>query len=114
MNDKLPEVKNLINGALPGAKWAPEHFEPLLTGGPFRLERIISHGHTTPPDQWYDQPHDEWVLLAAGKASIEIEEKGFIHLAAGDYVLLPAGMRHRVTYTSAEVPCVWLALHLTK
>jgi cupin 2 domain-containing protein len=32
-------------------------------------------------------------------------------LKAGDYLLIPAHCRHRVEYTSADPPCIWLAIH---
>jgi hypothetical protein len=32
-------------------------------------------------------------------------------LAKGDWVLLPAHCRHRVTWTQSEPPTVWLAVH---
>ena len=111
MKDGLPEIRNLYYSQSLAASWAPEHVETLLTGKTFSLERIISRGHVTPPGQWYDQSLDEWVLLAAGRASIELEGKGLLHLRSGDYLLIPAGMRHRVTYTSSDPPCIWLALH---
>jgi hypothetical protein len=28
-----------------------------------RIERIISHGHASPADFWYDQPQHEWVIV---------------------------------------------------
>ncbi len=50
-----------IPGTLP-----EERFEELMRGGPFRLERIISTGQITREGQWYDQEHDEWVLVLRG------------------------------------------------
>jgi len=32
-------------------------------------------------------------------------------LEAGDWVLLPAHCRHRVTWTQSTPPTVWLAIH---
>lgn len=42
-----------------------EAFEPLLERPGLRLERIVSHGHATPPGEWYDQEQDEWVMVLA-------------------------------------------------
>jgi len=93
--------------------WAADQelFETLCSDQNHRIERIISHGHTTPPDQWYDQQENEWVLLIQGKASLEFENGEMLHLGAGDYIFLPARLRHRVAYTSKRPPCIWLAIH---
>src|SRR4051812_48518037 len=40
----------------------------LLSAGRSRIERIVSHGHSSPPDFWYDQAEHEWVLLLRGAA----------------------------------------------
>ena len=76
-----------------------------------RLERIVSTGQSTPPGTWYDQPGDEWVALLAGRATLRFEDGGLVELAPGDWLLIPAHERHRVEATSAEPPCVWLAVH---
>lgn len=90
-----------------------EHFESLATGSGARVERIVSHGHCSPPDFWYDQEEDEWVLLVSGRAALEIEGRaGELELAPGDWLHLPAHRRHRVTWTHPEEPTVWLAVHL--
>ncbi|MDP2423964.1 MAG: cupin domain-containing protein [Bacteroidales bacterium] len=88
-----------------------EHSETLITGRQFRLERIISIGHQTPHGQWYDQEHDEWVLLVQGNASVESESGHIAVLKPGDYLFIPAHERHRVAETSSDTPCFWLALH---
>jgi cupin 2 domain-containing protein len=77
-----------------------------------RIERIVSRGQITPEDQPYDQPQDEWVLLLAGTARLWLEDRGELALAPGDALLIPAHVRHRVTFTQAEPPTVWLAIHL--
>lgn len=89
-----------------------EQFEPLLAGPGFRLERIVSHGHRSPPDFWYDQPDDEWVVLLSGSARLAIQGEAVPHeLGPGDWILLPAHRRHRVEWTDPGRPTVWLALH---
>lgn len=35
----------------------------LLQNDKVHIQRIISRGHASAKDEWYDQPHDEWVLL---------------------------------------------------
>ncbi|MBF0375776.1 MAG: cupin, partial [Alphaproteobacteria bacterium] len=78
-----------------------------------RLLRIVSHGQATPPGEWYDQPDDEWVALLAGGAGLLIEgETEPRALRPGDWLLLPAGRRHRVEWTASGVATIWLALHM--
>ena len=80
----------------------------------FRIERIVSTGQVTPEGEWYDQDDDEWVLVVAGAARLRIEgEDHDRELAEGDWVLLPAHCRHRVTWTQSEPPTVWLAVHFS-
>lgn len=87
-----------------------ELFETIFNANNCEVERIVSWGQITPEGQWYDQERDEWVVLLQGKATIEFAEKEIL-ITAGDYILIPARKRHRVTYTSTEPPCIWLAIH---
>ena len=89
-----------------------ETVDVLLDRPGARIERIVSTGQTTPPGQWYDQPADEWVALLAGRATLRLEGGALVELAPGDWLLIPAHVRHRVEATSADPPCVWLAVHL--
>ena len=101
-----PTVRNLFEGAdAPGR----EDFFALLAGRSFRLERIVSRGQPTPPGEWYDQTDDEWVMLAQGEALLLFDNGPSIAMRPGDYLLIPAGCRHRVERTSSDA--VWLALH---
>ena len=88
-----------------------ETVDVLLDRPGARIERIVSTGQATPPGQWYDQPGDEWVALLAGRATLRFEDGAFVELAPGDWLLIPAHVRHRVEATSADPPCVWLAVH---
>jgi cupin 2 domain-containing protein len=89
-----------------------ERFDDLLAGGRFRLVRIVSGGQATPPGAWYDQTEDEWVVLLKGAAGLLVEGEAAPRcLAPGDWLLLPAHCRHRVEWTVADQPTVWLALH---
>ena len=88
----------------------PERVEPLLTTPAFRLERIVSHGHTSPPGFWYDQDEHEWVCVVSGAATLEIEGSEPVVLEAGSTHLLPAHTRHRVAWTSPTEPTVWVAI----
>jgi cupin 2 domain-containing protein len=88
-----------------------EEFTQLLARPGVRIERIVSHGQSTPADAPYDQDHDEWVLLLRGSASLWIDGDGERDLHPGDYRLIPAHRRHRVTRTAAHEPTVGLAIH---
>jgi len=81
---------------------------PLLHGGSFRAEHITSSGNASPPDFWYDQDQPEWVALLQGTASIEFPD-GTVHLKAGDHLVIPEHLKHRVSSTSADA--TWFALH---
>ena len=86
-----------------------EHVETLLETKAFRLERLVSFGAVSPPGFWYDQEWSEWVLLASGTATLSFEGAPSRKLQAGDHLLIPAGIRHRVESTSNDA--VWVALH---
>ena len=86
-----------------------EHVETLLETKAFRLERLVSFGSVSPPGFWYDQKRPEWVLLASGTATLSFEGATSQRLQAGDHLLIPAGLRHRVESTSNDA--VWVALH---
>lgn len=88
-----------------------ELFEELLQGRSFRVERIVSQGHASPHNEWYDQDQPEWVLLLVGEAVLEVEGREAIALGPGDYLCLPAHCRHRVASTASDRPTVWLAIH---
>jgi cupin 2 domain-containing protein len=91
---------------------AKEVFEEIIQGERFRLERIISFGQATPAGQWYDQEHDEWVVLLSGAAGLRFEEEESLRvLSPGDFVNIPAHTRHRVDWTDEKQNTVWLALH---
>jgi cupin 2 domain-containing protein len=89
-----------------------EQVVELLSAPNIRIERIVSIGHATPPDVWYDQDRPEWVLLLAGSAGLIFEgEAEPILLAPGSHVRIAAHARHRVAWTDPSVPTVWLAIH---
>jgi cupin 2 domain-containing protein len=89
-----------------------ERFDPLLSAPNLRIERIVSTGQATPAGQWYDQEWAEWVVVLTGAAGLRIEGDPEVRvLGPGDHVHLPAHRRHRVEWTSAAEPTVWLAVH---
>ena len=85
-----------------------EVFTELLQQGAVRIERIVSNGHVSLADFWYDQDENEWVLLLVGEGEIEFADGERVRLRQGDALNLPAHTRHRVTFTSR--PAVWLAV----
>lgn len=85
-----------------------EEFLTLLARPGLRVERIVSDGHASPADFWYDQPEDEWVLLLQGSARLEYADGRLLGLCAGDSLLIPAHCRHRVAETALRT--VWLAV----
>ncbi|HNW98522.1 MAG TPA: cupin domain-containing protein [Bacteroidales bacterium] len=90
-----------------------ELFDTLLENKNLKIESIVSAGHTTPENTWYDQQDDEWVILLKGEAEILFEkENNKVQLREGDYILIPAHCKHRVTYTSTVPQCIWLAVHI--
>lgn len=97
----------------PVASNAPgEQLTALLTTTNLRLERIVSHAHASPEGFWYDQEWAEWVIVLKGSAGLHFEgESAPRVLSPGDHVDIPAHARHRVAWTDAQEPTVWLALH---
>ena len=95
---------------LPEQREEAERFEDLLRRPGVRIERIVSRGHVTPPDQPYLQDWDEWVLVVEGAAELLLEGIGTRRLERGGHLLIPAGVPHRVMHT--DDPTVWLAVHI--
>lgn len=89
-----------------------ELIETLVESENVRIERIVSRGHASPNGFWYDQPQAEWVLVLAGEALLRFEDcSGPIRLKPGDFLNIPAHVRHRVEWTMSDQPTVWLAIH---
>jgi cupin 2 domain-containing protein len=54
-------------------------------------------------------------MVVSGAARLRIEgEEEERELAPGDWLLLPAHCRHRVTWTSSSPPTVWLTVHFAQ
>ncbi|MHC1739254.1 MAG: cupin domain-containing protein [Ignavibacteriaceae bacterium] len=88
-----------------------EFFETIALGKNFRLERIISNGHSSPDGFWYDQDQDEFVIIMKGKAELEFENSKFINLSPGDYLTIQAHTKHRVSKTSDSEETIWLTIY---
>jgi cupin 2 domain-containing protein len=89
-----------------------EAVETLAEAAEVRIERIVSHGHASPPDFWYDQDQNEWVLVLKGAARLRFEgEAEAVEMKPGDFLDIPAHKRHRVEWTAPNEPTLWLAVY---
>lgn len=87
-----------------------ECVDVLLTHQNVRIERIVSQGHSTPFGQWYDQIEHEWVMVLQGTGVIEYANGEQVTLNTGDYLYLPAHVKHRVASTIENQQTIWLAI----
>ena len=83
--------------------------QTLLLADDLRIERIISHGHSSPDGFWYDQVEHEWVLVLKGSARLQFEDRTR-EMNPGDYVLIQPHEKHRVAWTTPDEPTIWLAV----
>lgn len=86
-----------------------EIFETIISKPNIKIERIISKGHKSEPDFWYDQDQSEWIMILLGEARLEFEDKT-IHLKPGNYLNIAAHQRHRIDWTTPEEETIWLAV----
>ncbi len=100
-------VKNIFDD-LP--QHLPRELVQILVRAPdVRMERIISHGHASPADFWYDQAQPEWVIVLKGAARLQFED-GTVEMKPGDFISIPAFKKHRVDWTTPDEPTVWLGV----
>ena len=108
----MPEItdKNIFN-EIP--KQIPDEIiECVLSNDNITIERIISKGHNTPIDQYYDQEKSEWIIILQGQAVLSFEEPHKeVRMKVGDYLLIPAHKRHRVEWTKPDSETLWLAIY---
>ena len=88
-----------------------ELIQTLVSANKLRIERIVSQGHRSPNDFWYDQADDEWVLLLQGEARIGFADAESVTLKSGDYLLIKAHCLHRVEWTTDDMETIWLEVH---
>ena len=106
MNDVINIFKNI-----------PDHipeelFQEILQTENFKVERIVSRGHSSPYNEWYDQEENEWVILLKGSAELLFEEhQKVVVLGPGDYINIPSHTKHRVEWTDPDTETVWLAVY---
>lgn len=86
-----------------------EIFEIIISCQNIKIERIISKGHKSEPDFWYDQDQSEWILIIKGEARLHFEDK-YIHLTPGDYLNIAPHQKHRIDWTTPEEETIWLAV----
>lgn len=100
---------NNIYSSLP-VEFKEEVFEELLRSTNVRIERIISRGHSSSEQEWYDQTDNEWVIVLEGSGTILFENGIEATLGKGDYLNIPSHTRHRVAWTDPDHITVWLAI----
>jgi cupin 2 domain-containing protein len=103
-------VGSIRRGRLASAADAPaagERIDRVIDVGGVVIEQILSSADVEPVT--YDQDHDEWVVVTAGSATLDVEGEE-VELVVGEWVFLPARTRHRVVRTEATT--TWLAVHL--
>lgn len=100
---------NLFAGLSANAK--DEQLDLLTESAGVRIERIVSTGQASPPGFWYDQPEDEYVVLLTGAGEIRFDGNLRVTMKPGDWIDIPAHVRHRVEATQADPPTVWLVVH---
>ncbi|MAE67745.1 MAG: phosphoribosylaminoimidazole carboxylase [Phycisphaeraceae bacterium] len=90
---------------------AREELAEILIDAPdARIERIVSTGQSSPEGLWYDQAEHEWVVVLRGRAMLRFQDDERVEMGPGDFINIPAHRRHRVEWTSADEPTVWLAV----
>jgi len=88
-----------------------ELFQDILATESFKIERIVSKGHASPKDFWYDQDENEWVILLKGSAGLLFEgNDDIMELKPGDCINIPSHLRHRVEWTDPNTETVWIAI----
>jgi cupin 2 domain-containing protein len=92
-------VTNNLHSSLP-ATLLNEITETLVQAKSVRIEQIVSQNHASPPDFWYDQDENEFVLLV----------QSVLEMKPGDWINIPAHRRHRVEWTTPDEKTVWLAV----
>lgn len=83
-----------------------EDFHDLVTVADVRVEHIVSSATPDPSQQLQDW--DEWVLVLVGAAELDLSGRS-VTLAAGDWIVIPAGTAHRVLATRPGTH--WIAVH---
>ena len=107
-NGQISETGNNIFDDLP-QHMPGEVVQKIIQAADVRIERIISHGHASAADFWYDQPEHEWVIVLKGAARLQFED-GMAEMKVGDFINIPAFKKHRVDWTTPDEPTIWLVV----
>jgi cupin 2 domain-containing protein len=116
MNEKKEEKETLFKVAhidenIP-RELPREIIEILAESKNVKIERIVSRGHASEKDFWYDQERHEFVILLSGEARVGFEDgRSDAILKKGDYLIIPAHLKHRVISTHPDCDTIWLAVH---
>jgi cupin 2 domain-containing protein len=102
-------VRNIFDN-VSRAAGAEEEFSTLFGTAAVKIERIVSHLHSSPPGFWYDQDVNEWLIVLRGSATLEFAGEEPIEMNTGDYLEIPRHVKHRVARTGEET--IWLAVHV--
>ena len=106
----MMDATNIFDG-IP-ADLPEELFTTILQGSSFRVERIVSQGHASPPGFWYDQEENELVIVLEGSAAVQFEgDAEPVEFRQGSYLNIPAHARHRVVWTDPNQKTIWLAIY---
>jgi mannose-6-phosphate isomerase-like protein (cupin superfamily) len=103
-------VPPVLRGRLSFAADGPargERATELARMGNVVVEQILSGQLDGPVD--YRQDQDEWVVVLEGGAVLEVGGER-LDLGPGDWVVLPAGVPHRLVETTPGTS--WLAVHV--
>lgn len=112
VTNRIPtDITNLLESV--PSNLSDELVQTIVSSSNMRIERIISHGHASPPGFWYDQEWRECVLVLSGRARLRLEGDEPLELRPGAWVDIPAHRRHRVEWTDPDQPTVWLAIHIS-
>ncbi len=104
-------MRRLVRGRLAAPIEAPvrgERTHELARVGDVVVEQVLSGALPFAID--YDQDHDEWVVLLAGSAILEVDGER-VEMSGGDWLLLRAHVPHRLVETRPETS--WLAVHFS-
>jgi len=100
--------KNIFDNIL--SNIPEEIIESLIDSNGIKVECIISKGHISPKEFWYDQDKNKFVILLKRSAKLLFENDEQIILSEGDYISIPSHKKHHVEWTDSETETIWLAI----
>jgi cupin 2 domain-containing protein len=108
---KRMTVKGTLLEGIP-VELPEEILDTICSTDSLKIERIVSRGHASPEEFWYDQEENEFVLVVRGSAGLKLEnEDDIVVLKTGDYLNIGAHVNHRVEWTDPKCETIWLAVH---